>query len=372
MKIELPSNDEFIIKPSMVGNDMVFLVTPSHISCKWTKQNAIFRSSVWDINGHPVSLGFKKFCNFGEKSETFPEPKSLKNTSLLEKLDGSLLIVSYYKGKLITRTRGTLSAESLDTGYEIQVLKNKYPTAFNNGILESGTCTFLYEWVGANKIVINYGTEPDIYLIGIINHIDYSYWTQTNLDEVANQIGVKRPKRYNFNSIEETLETVKSFKGVEGVCLYYNNDQDIKKIKGVEYLTLHSLKSNLTSDKLAELYFEWNQPSYQEFCNIFEKSFDFECLNFAQGGISSLFDGVKEFNRVMAHLKKKHEERKDWVRKDFAIAAQQEYGSTKKFGVLMNMYLGKEQNRETLKHLLLQNTKQVELKMFSKNTQEEE
>jgi hypothetical protein len=90
MKIDLQSIDKesFMVHQHFVGEHECFLVQPIHFGAVWTKGNLIYRSSLWDKDGNPVSLSFPKFFNWDEKPDIFPAPSDLKNAKLMEKLDG--------------------------------------------------------------------------------------------------------------------------------------------------------------------------------------------------------------------------------------------------------------------------------------------
>lgn len=251
MKIDIKAirNDEnFNVKTCPQTG--LHLVTPLYAGTNWNKDNLIFRSSIWNNEGELISGGFPKFFNWGESSEVSPPPENIDETVLVEKIDGSCLIVSYYKGNPIIRTRGTFDATKLENGHEIDYLMQKYPNAFNNIMLQDETLSFIYEWVSPNnKIVLDYGDKPDIKLIGIVDHSNYSLYKQDKLDRVAYMLNLKRPNYYN--SIEEMYkESEKELK--EGVCVYVENDfhvESIHKIKTEEYLRRHRLKSHLENDK---------------------------------------------------------------------------------------------------------------------------
>ena len=105
----------------------------------------------------------------------------------------------------------------------------------------------------------------------MISHADYSYLTQDKVDEVAREIGVSRPERLVFNSQQELVETIAKEKHQEGVCLYYNNDQNIVKIKSEWYLSLHRLKSEMSGIKnLLDFWFSINCPNYDGFMQAIE------------------------------------------------------------------------------------------------------
>jgi len=373
MKVEFPDSENFIIKPGKIAGEICFLINPQFAGTKWTRENLIFRSSIWNSKGEPVSLSFPKFFNWGERPDLSPTPKDIRNCELIEKIDGSTLVVSKYKGELIIRARGTFDAKKLDNGHEINYLLNEHPCISRLFDEQNSDVSWIFEWVSpVNKIVINYGDKPDLYLIGAIRHSNYSLYPQKALDEFAIYFGVKRPKRFNFGSIPEMLEAIEKLQGQEGLCLYFNNDQQIRKVKSAWYLSLHSLKSNLTTDKLADMWFLWNQPNYKEYCDKFVSTFDFECLQFASAAISKLFDGVGVYKDIINALQAKYHANKHLSRKEYAIEMLKNYGSTKKFTIMMNFFSNQETKTEVLKHILLQNTRQMELGIFKNHTLEEE
>jgi hypothetical protein len=77
-----------------------------------------------------------------------------------------------------------------------------------------------------------------------------------------------------------------------------------------------------------------------------------------------LYDGVKTLQKIEEHMAGKAVERKDWTRKDAALAGIAEYGQTKRFSAYMCIWEGSPVKTDTLKSILLQNTRQVEIGMF--------
>ncbi len=115
--------ENFIVRKGLVAGEECTLVFPNHIGCKWSKDNMIFRSSMWNSEGSLISAGFKKFFNYGEQPDLVPHPESTRGAEAIMKVDGSLLTVSKYRGELIIRTRGTVSAYMHDNGPEIDILR---------------------------------------------------------------------------------------------------------------------------------------------------------------------------------------------------------------------------------------------------------
>ena len=363
MKINLNDIDRenFIVAERYlpVTGEKVFVIFPQHIGCRWDRQNLIFRSSVWNEQGEPVSLSFKKFFNWEEQPDLDYKPFSFKangGCELIEKMDGSTLIVSKYKGELIVRTRGTIDATMLDNGIEIEILKEMYPKAFDNAELDEGF-SLLFEWVSKdNQIVINYGVDCDMYLIGMIDHSDYNLASQDALDALAKAYGFKRPQRFDFTNIKEMLDAVEKLVGQEGLCVYCNRGQSIRKVKGAWYLSLHKFKNNATLENVVDLYIEHGYPSYIEFETRLSEQFDHECWKMVRGHASRVCDAYKEVKKIVNHMKVFVEPFKMKPRRDAAEAIHGAYGKTNRAGFCFSMLdekpFGKKEYRKLLHQVM--------------------
>lgn len=256
MKFKFPKpEDGFRFLPcSFAGVDCV-LITPRDIKTKFNEENKFFRSSIWTVDGEPVSLAYRKFVNYGEAPAFEPFDINDPNITFPRKIDGSCLLVSRFRGELIVRTRGTVDARKMANGDEIDLLIKKYPRAFDNIWLDKGySC--IYEWTTpSNIIILAESKEPELWLTGIIKHEDYSYVAQETLDNVAIDFGVRRPETFKFKTFQDMIEAVQAFKGKEGVVAYSGDGQILKKIKSVSYLAMHRMKDSLGSDDNVVDYF---------------------------------------------------------------------------------------------------------------------
>lgn len=352
-----------MVHEHILNGEVVTLVQPNHIGAKWNQVNVIFRSSVWNYEGELISAGFPKFVNFGEKPEVFPVPTSLKGTVIVEKLDGSLLCVSKYKGKYIFRTRGTVDArESMDNGIEIDVFvsemeNNGFFDHYNDILGDTWNRSFLFEWLSpTNKIVISYGDIPIFKLIGIVSHHDYSMEPQSVLDTIANEFGISRPETYTFTSIDDLLSNVKGWVGREGVCLYSNNGQEIHKIKAEKYLLLHYMKSELSStEKIMDVWLGQDMPSYSTFYDYISTTFDYELAEKCRGQISNICDAYKEVIKIIYHMKLFVENVKSLTtRKEQAISIISSYGNSNRAMFVFKILDGKQLEKDDIKKLLFQ------------------
>lgn len=365
MKIDLNkiNRNEFIVKEVQIAGEICYLVTPQHIDCFWNKDNLIFRSSIWNNNGELISAGFKKFFNYHEKPDLEIQPTDLKGCTSVEKLDGSLLIVSKYKGEMIYRTRGTSKATDMENGYEIPLLIEKYKNFFNSNIWYQETVNnnYLFEWTTpTNKIVIDYGSEPDIRLVGIIRNDDYSYFTQKELNTIAEYHGLKRPQIFQYSNITDLTSDVENFTDKEGICLYFNKDQSIRKVKSLWYLKLHAFKSQVSLENLIDVYLSISFlgylpefASYQKTCQFIESQFDFECLQMSIPFISKIADASKEVSAIMIGIQS-FVSKLEGTRKDKALKIISSYGNTNRSGIAFALLDGKTIKKDSIKKLFYQ------------------
>ena len=310
MKIDIDKVDrtQFMVHHfHSLNGEIVHLIQPQHIGTQWRQDNKHMRSVVVNYEGEVISASFPKFTNYGENPEHFPVPNSLKHCTVVEKLDGSTLIVSKYNGQYILRTRGTVDASTMANGFELELFKEKilFPLAKNIGnIGETWEFSILFEWVSPiNKIVLNYGDEPDWYLVGMIWHGDYELHSQSDLDDFAKQHNLKRPATYTFSDVNDLLQNVEEWKGKEGVCVYSKNDQSIHKVKSADYLIKHRFKSEATLENTLDLYFSYGKPLYQEFESKLTETFDYECFEMVRGYASQICDASKEVNKIVDGFK---------------------------------------------------------------------
>lgn len=285
--------DQFNVIPKYLPyiRETLYLVYPKRMGVDWNNDNLIYRSSVWNESGELVSAGFPKFFNWGEKPELSPVPLSLDNAKVYEKLDGSLLILSKYKGQIILRTRGTINASTLTNGVELEIFKRTILPKLNDN-KDTWDVSYLFEWVSNNnQIIIKYPDAPKFKLIGAIVHDNYGLVDQNYLDYYANTLGLERPKRFNFNNVSVLYSDVSKWEGMEGVVVYSNADQTIHKVKSTWYLRLHQIKSELSSNqKLLTLWVSHGMPTYDEFYNYILNTFDYELAEFVKTSIQHIVE----------------------------------------------------------------------------------
>jgi len=332
MHVNLPDSSQFNIKECVLSGDVCLLTTPKDMGVDWNDSNKIFRSSVWRKSDmYPVSLGFKKFTNYGEK----PEFEPITDSSDIEytiKKDGSCLIVSKYKSETIVRTRGTVDATQLSNGSEIELLKKKYSKAFDNFLLDGEDHTFLFEWTTpSNRIVLNETKEPTLWLIGIVSHfhkihsdlrhreVSYRYFSQQQLDSVAEFLDVERPQRFTFDCISEAVESIKDRTDIEGMVMYADAGQCLKKIKTPSYIHKHRVYTGVkTIDHVIELWISEGCVDRQQFEALLSESYDHELVVAIEHLLNEMYIQWEMICTHVDSLKKLVDESKHLTRKEIA------------------------------------------------------
>jgi hypothetical protein len=332
MKINsFPSTDEFCVRDCIIADTPCKLVFPHQIGVKWTNANKCFRSSIWTNDGDLVSASFRKFTNLLEQPDFEPLDEKGK-LEWIKKIDGSTLVISKFRGQLIVRTRGTVDAEStMENGDEIPALKQKYPALFDNELVNTESVSILCEWFSPRNIIVEIeSSEPELWLIGIVNHNNYEYFPQEKLDDLAKLWNIPRPERFQFNTVCEMADSVKEWKKGEGIVVYGNNGQVLKKAKADLYLVKHRMKDELNSEnRFIELYVHEGMPNYQEFFDIVQNIVDFETATAFRGRISKVVDAGKEVKRIIEGMKNFVKDMRNLPRKEAAMAIINSYGGEK-------------------------------------------
>ena len=360
MKIDLDKVDrtQFMVHHyHSLNGEIVHLIQPQHIGTKWNQDNKHMRSVVVNYEGEVISASFPKFTNWGENTEHFPVPNSLKHCTVVEKLDGSTLIVSKYNGQYILRTRGTVDASTMANGFELELFKSTILSKLQDNN-DTWNYSVLFEWLSPrNVIVLRYSDEPMWKLIGFIDHTDYSLATQDVLDVMAKKYDLLRPEIYTFTDITDMLQIVDKWQDREGVCLYSKNGQTIHKIKAAKYLLLHHLKSELSSlEKIMDVWLEQGMPDYNTFYNYIFTTFDFELAEQIKGTISRIADGKKEVNKIVEGMNSFVNNRLRSLpsRKEQAQLVISSYGETNRAAFVFKLLDGKSFGKEEYKKLMFQ------------------
>ena len=203
----------------------------------WDEVTLSARGLVTDGSGRVVARPFSKFFNIEEGKHT-----PTQEFEVFEKMDGSLGIVFVYHGQVVYATRGSFAS---DQAKWMADWGGKYN--FSHIIVEG--YTYLFEIIyPQNMIVVNYGGESRLVLLGVIKT---DTGEETTWDDLSAFEGWDLVKRYDGISDYTTLKgMVKN--NQEGFVVRFSNGDRVK-IKGEEYLRLHRIMTNLSTTAIWEV-----------------------------------------------------------------------------------------------------------------------
>jgi hypothetical protein len=359
--MKLPNKEEFNYQDCVIAGDECWLITPKHMGVQWTEENARFRSCVVrQSDGFVISQGYRKFTNLGEKSEFEPWNAEWPICAR-RKIDGSLLMVSRYKGEMVVRVRNYINAYQLLNGYEISLFEKKYPEIFNWFLSEdTSEQTLLLEWTSpTNIIVLREHEEPTLTLLGIVENTTARYWCQQEVDFMAKYIFLMdRPETYEYASLDDCVADVIKWEDREGVVIYSPDSQILKKVKAGRYADLHAMATGL---KTINNVLDWfmRSPRFttsEGFYSHLESQFDYEVAEKCKPFIEPITDAYAKIVRCIEKAKERAQFIQTYsCRKEQAAAIQQEFTGWKTamaFLVLDNREIDDKVVRKAMEKIL--------------------
>lgn len=212
---------------------------------KWNAINRQCRGIIIGDDSTIVARPFPKFFNINELPETTWNilPWHLPY-EVQEKLDGSLGIGFIHNGQWRLATPGSFVSEQAIKGTEI--LHAKYS---NFDLI--GECTPLFEIIyPENRIVVDYLGATFLSLLAIFDH-NGTEWHSSRVDNIANQFGFRRPKRYNLGPLSENcIQFEDGLK--EGYVIRFDNGYRVKA-KDPRYVQVHKLLNYMSPKGVIEL-----------------------------------------------------------------------------------------------------------------------
>lgn len=350
MKVLLPvEQDCFNITPNKFCGQDCYLITPK-IDAKWNSDNLFYRSLITDKEGNVLSSGFPKFFNYGEKTDCYPDPENYKDWKIEDKIDGSLLITDFVNEQFSMRTRGTVSYISQENAKDFELLPQKYPKVIEF-LKENQHLSLLFEIVTPNNVIVIRPQQIEFYLIGAINKNGMCVVSSSDLVDIWRKIGqMSTPQSYNFldtNVLPKIAETIKRWRGKEGIVISYNNGQNRIKLKSDWYLFIHRVKSQLNStNNLIDYYVDCEMPLYDIFYKKIETEFDFEIALQLKNEIEKICNAGERAKKYIDNiLDMVHDIRKIESRKEQAEMIKRHYqdNSSYAFSVLDNKPITKTQ-----------------------------
>lgn len=250
-RLEQYYNDGLLIKQTHPTKDLTIWNYSQKVQYErlWDEITLQCRGLVTNSQGEIVARPFKKFFNY-EEVETIPS----ESFKVYEKLDGSLGILFYYEGEWIFASRGSFTSEQAIKGTELLL-------QYDLSKLLQGY-TYLFEIIyPENRIVVDYGKESKLILIGVTHTMIDGFEFSVDLPTVQN-FGFETVKEFNLGSDITSLKN-KIPTDKEGFVLKFDNRENTRiKIKGDEYVRLHKIITNISNRDIWE-YLKDGKPLYE-------------------------------------------------------------------------------------------------------------
>ena len=351
------------------------LIIPHHSNAVsnegWSKENLWLRSRVECIKtGDTVSQGFGKFFNLGQGPDGLRIDADTILTAIHNnqrvvatlKYDGSCLIRSVYKDKVMFRTRGSLAFTYHDGAQaEMDAFVSKYPRLLDPS-WESNR-SLLFEWLTPDfQIVIKY-EEADLRLLGGVDHghrhfTHLRYLKMEELEPISQECGISLIEYYAIDSVQgwhHFYREVVDHKEIEGYVLRLDDEQALVKVKSQPYLTKHGVKSNLSFKSMVEFWLQHGQEGiYHSILGQLEKLYDEEVVMWALPFVDNLFVAVEAWIVARDEVAELVAERRHWPRKDFAIHMQERFKADRSlFALAMQLWQDKPVEDKMIRNFMM-------------------
>ena len=193
---------------------------------------------------------FDKFFNYGE---SYAASIDWESAVVREKVDGSLIKVWYNENKWRISTNGMIDAfkamvnENISFGdLFLKAINNNY--SFFDGLDMNNV--YMFELVSPeNELVVKY-KETALYYLGERNIISDA--EAFNYTVHMGNHGVKNPRVYNLNSLEDVITLVNTFGNDEEGCVVCDKNFNRIKVKGQAYLAafMYRCQMNVSTKKV--------------------------------------------------------------------------------------------------------------------------
>lgn len=272
----------------------------------WDEVTLQCRGLVTDDIGNIVARPFKKFFNMEEGKHT---PTS--EFDVYEKMDGSLIIVFWYDGGWVVASRGSFTSEQAVAASKIFFEELEHN--FSIGI------TYLFEFTANwNRIVVDYGDEDNLTLLGAIRTDDGTEATYEQLEMIAKGANCDVVKKYDGVKDYTTLKgMVKD--NHEGFVVCFSNG-DRMKVKGEEYIRLHKIMTNLSTTAVWEVLS--NGGNMDELLKDVPDEF-YDKIKEYEEELKSLFNSISNDYNIIFKNTQNLIKQVNGDRKNFAFVAKQ-------------------------------------------------
>jgi RNA ligase len=204
----------------------------------WDEYTLSCRGLVIDIEGNIIARPFQKFMNYEEYDPS--EIDMSEEYDIFEKMDGSLIIVFYYKPRMewIVASRGSfISEQALEAQ---KMLKASVLDKLNT------ECTFLFEVLyPENRIVVDYGNRRELVLLTrIVTETGVEALYEELVEQYSKYFTVVKKFNVKINDLIDLKKLEKD--NSEGFVVKFKNGFRVK-VKFAEYVRLHGILTNVSN-----------------------------------------------------------------------------------------------------------------------------
>ena len=261
--VEVKTNDKF---------PHLYLLNYSQIDTPKDNEDArSCRGHIVDEQGVYFCRPFDRFFNYGEQgTETSID---WDNSTVLEKLDGSLIKIWHDSYQWQIGTRGTFDADVFTAYGDITFrqlviqtlgLESEEDFQYFAGQEFSAYNTYLFELTSPyNRVVVPHTTNK-LWLLAVRNNRTGDYWSFADVKGFANELGVEVPRNYRFDTVEECVQAAHELPfNDEGYVVYDNDIGPICKIKSPAYVAVHRLRGDCMNPRcICNLVWLYEEDEY--------------------------------------------------------------------------------------------------------------
>ena len=242
-----------------------------------------------------VATPFVKFFNHNEFFIELPnEP-----FSVTEKMDGSLITAIFWDNEWWCFTKGSFQSEQgiwATEWFRKNVNTERMPTLF----------TYCFEVIyPANRIVVRYDFEG-LVLLAVIYHTGEEWTNRRHLENLAEDMRVKIVPQKQYASLDDMVSVAEKMDiSSEGFVVRFENGLRLK-IKGIEYLRLHKIISDMSPLSVWEglLHCENMKEIEKQLPEEFRLEY-VKLLSFFQQKFEEVMEKIEECHKTYAHLSDK-------------------------------------------------------------------
>jgi RNA ligase len=285
----------------------------------WDEYTKIARGIVTNAEGNVISRPFPKFFNLGEvDANALPWHADVEIT---EKMDGSLIVVSFYKGRMIVNSKGSFNTVQANFARQwlMEHMASWVEMECHDSLAADGwhAMTYCFEAIfPENRIVVRYGDRRELVLLAIINNeygSEMDYGTLKWFGTHWNISVTPRYEAHNMDEIARILEKVKARSSTgegEGVVMHFRDQNNTRvKMKSDEYVRIHRLVSQMNEKHVLDILVQGGnvEQVYEALPDEFYKELE-EIMDDLRGDYNAIMDRADDGLRTVMKLPSRKEQ----------------------------------------------------------------